>query len=41
MILFDEQWELQTLLSKIKEKKEQLFNAYVKKLFGRITGMHN
>ena len=29
MILFDEQWELQTLLSKIKEKKEQLFNAYV------------
>jgi len=29
-ILFDEQWELQTLLSKIKDKKEQIFNAYVK-----------
>jgi len=29
-ILFDEQWELQTLLSKIKNKKEQIFNAYVK-----------
>jgi hypothetical protein len=29
-ILFDEQWELQILLSKIKDKKEQIFNAYVK-----------
>ena len=29
-ILFDEQWELQMLLSKIKDKKEQIFNAYVK-----------
>ena len=29
-ILFDEQWELQTLLSKIKDKKEQIFNAYIK-----------
>ena len=29
-ILFDEQWELQTLLSKIKDKKEQIFNVYVK-----------
>jgi len=29
-ILFDEQWELQTLLSKIKDKREQIFNAYVK-----------
>ena len=29
-ILLDEQWELRMLLSKIKEKKEQIFNAYVK-----------
>ena len=29
-ILFDEQWELQILLSKIKDKKEQIFNAYIK-----------
>ncbi|HJN20275.1 MAG TPA: hypothetical protein QGF01_04990, partial [Candidatus Nitrosopelagicus sp.] len=28
--VFDEQWELQTLLSTIKEKKKQLFNADVK-----------
>ena len=26
----DEQWELRMLLSKIKEKKEQIFNAYIK-----------
>ena len=29
-ILLDEQWELRMLLSKIKEKKEQIFNAYTK-----------
>ena len=29
-ILFDEQWELRMFLSKIQEKKEQIFNAYVK-----------
>ena len=29
-ILLDEQWELRMLLSKIKEKKERIFNAYVK-----------
>ena len=29
-ILHDEQWELRMLLSKIKEKKEQIFNSYVK-----------
>ena len=29
-ILLDEQWELRMLLSKIKEKREQIFNAYVK-----------
>ena len=29
-ILLDEQWELRILLSKIKEKKERIFNAYVK-----------
>ncbi len=29
-ILYDEQWELRMLLSKIKEKKEQIFNSYVK-----------
>jgi len=29
-ILLDEQWELRMLLSKIKEKKEQIFNAYIK-----------
>ena len=29
-ILYDEQWELRTLLTKIKEKKEQIFNSYVK-----------
>tara|TARA_B100001146_G_scaffold204025_1_gene196981 strand:+ start:133 stop:1065 length:933 start_codon:yes stop_codon:yes gene_type:complete len=29
-ILYDEQWELRILLSKIKEKKEQIFNSYVK-----------
>jgi len=29
-ILVDEQWELRMLLSKIKEKKQQIFNAYVK-----------
>ena len=29
-ILLDEQWELRTLLSKIKEKKKQIFNAYIK-----------
>ena len=29
-ILLDEQWELRILLSKIKEKKEQIFNAYIK-----------
>jgi len=29
-ILLDEQWELNILLSKIKEKKEKIFNAYVK-----------
>ena len=29
-ILFDEQWELQMLLSKIKEKKQQISNAYIK-----------
>ena len=29
-ILCDEQWELRILLSKIKEKKEQIFNSYVK-----------
>ena len=29
-ILYDEQWELRILLSKIKEKKEQIFNVYVK-----------
>ena len=29
-ILLDEQWELRMLLSKIKEKREQIFNAYIK-----------
>ena len=29
-ILLDEQWELRMLLSKIKEKKEQIFNVYIK-----------
>ncbi|KFM15352.1 hypothetical protein AAA799O18_00085 [Marine Group I thaumarchaeote SCGC AAA799-O18] len=29
-ILLDDQWELRILLSKIKEKQEQLFNSYVK-----------
>ncbi len=29
-ILLDEQWELNMLLSKIKEKKEKIFNAYIK-----------
>ena len=29
-ILLDEQWELRMLLSKIKEKKAQIFNAYIK-----------
>ena len=29
-ILFDEQWELRMLLSKIKEKRQQISNAYVK-----------
>jgi len=29
-ILLDEQWDLRMLLSKIKEKKEQIFNAYIK-----------
>ena len=29
-ILFDEQWELRMLLSKIKEKKQSIFNAYIK-----------
>ena len=29
-ILLDDQWELRMLLSKIKEKKERIFNAYVK-----------
>ena len=29
-ILSDEQWELRMLLSKIREKKEQIFNSYVK-----------
>ena len=29
-VLLDEQWELQMLLSKIKEKKQQISNAYVK-----------
>ena len=29
-ILFDEQWELRMFLSTIQEKKEQIFNAYVK-----------
>jgi len=29
-ILLDEQWELRMLLSKIKEKKEQISNAYIK-----------
>tara|TARA_B100000953_G_scaffold2044_2_gene1714 strand:- start:185 stop:1144 length:960 start_codon:yes stop_codon:yes gene_type:complete len=29
-ILFDEQWELRMFLSRIQEKKEQIFNAYVK-----------
>ena len=29
-ILFDEQWELRMLLSKIKEKKPQISNAYIK-----------
>ena len=29
-ILLDEQWELSMLLSKIKEKREQIFNAYIK-----------
>ena len=30
MILLDEQWELRMLISKIKEKREQIFNAYIK-----------
>ena len=30
MILLDEQWELRILISKIKEKREQIFNAYIK-----------
>ena len=29
-ILLDDQWELRMLLSKIKQKKEQIFNAYIK-----------
>jgi len=29
-ILLDEQWELNMLLSKIREKKEKIFNAYIK-----------
>ena len=29
-ILLDEQWELRMFLSKIKEKREQIFNAYIK-----------
>jgi len=29
-IVLDEQWELRMLLSKIKEKKERIFNAYIK-----------
>ena len=29
-ILLDEQWELRMLLSKIKEKKQQISNAYIK-----------
>ena len=29
-ILFDEQWELRMLLSKIKERKKQIFNSCVK-----------
>jgi len=29
-ILLDEQWELRMLLSKIKEKKGRIFNAYIK-----------
>jgi len=29
-ILLDEQWELRMLLSRIKEKKEQIFNVYTK-----------
>ncbi|GIS96208.1 MAG: hypothetical protein CM1200mP23_0140 [Nitrososphaerota archaeon] len=29
-VLLDEQWELHMLLSKIKEKKQQISNAYVK-----------
>ena len=29
-ILYDEQWELRMLLSKINEKKEQIFNSYIK-----------
>ncbi len=29
-ILLDEQWELRMLLSKIKEKRKQIFNAYIK-----------
>ena len=29
-ILLDEEWQLRMLLSKIKEKKEQIFNAYIK-----------
>ncbi len=29
-ILRDEQWELRMLLSKIKEKREQIFNSYIK-----------
>ena len=29
-ILLDEQWELSMLLSKIREKKEKIFNAYIK-----------
>ena len=30
MILLDEQWELRMLISKIKEKRVQIFNAYIK-----------
>tara|TARA_Y100001949_G_scaffold149323_1_gene133976 strand:- start:2618 stop:3550 length:933 start_codon:yes stop_codon:yes gene_type:complete len=30
VILSDEQWELRMLLSKVNEKKKQIFNAYVK-----------
>ena len=30
MILLDEQWELRMLISKIKEKREQIFNADIK-----------